>query len=165
MLGLQPPSCWVISPEKPCHVRYLESFPPTFPFKLNDAPIAVFQIGVAYAMGIVIALTVSTPLGLGLFLLSVVLLMDLIIDLYIDVWWTFEPCGDDCFCGLQEVPTVEGAKVCPIHEFGKCIPVDPSLWCRYIVAQILGGYVACLLIYVQYQHLISVSTLSLLETL
>lgn len=80
-----------------------------------------------------------------------------IIDLCFDFWWTFEPSCDDIVCPLQEVPTFEGREVRGVTF--TCVQSIDILSRRYIIAQILGGYIACLLIYVQYHHLITVTHL------
>ncbi|KAI0785555.1 aquaporin-like protein [Abortiporus biennis] len=74
---------------------------------------SIFQIGVAYSLGIVLALVICSSTSGG----------------------HFNPAVTLAFVLFKKFPPLKAL--------------------RYIVAQILGGYVACLLIYVQYQHLIT----------
>ncbi|KAJ3487678.1 hypothetical protein NLI96_g3375 [Meripilus lineatus] len=74
---------------------------------------SIFQIGVAYAMGIVLALTICAPTSGG----------------------HLNPAVTISFVLFRKFPPLKAV--------------------RYIIAQILGGYIACLLIYVQYHHLIT----------
>ncbi|KAG7440596.1 aquaporin-like protein [Guyanagaster necrorhizus] len=73
---------------------------------------SIFQIGVAYASGIVFAICFCSGTSGG----------------------HFNPSVTIACCLFKDFPKMKGL--------------------RYIVAQILGGYVACLLIYVQYKHLL-----------
>ena len=60
-----------------------------------------------------------------------------------------------CHDRVQGIPS---SKRIEVSRHVKCLPnVDMTRTPRYIVAQIFGGYVACLLVYAQYKDLITVS--------
>ncbi|THH27705.1 hypothetical protein EUX98_g6482 [Antrodiella citrinella] len=74
---------------------------------------SIFQIGLAYAMGIVLAIVLCAGTSGG----------------------HFNPAVTIAFVITKKFPPLKAL--------------------RYIIAQILGGYIACLVVYVQYEHLIS----------
>ncbi|KAI0356340.1 aquaporin-like protein [Trametes cingulata] len=82
---------------------------------------SLFQIGTAYALGILFALVVCAPTSGG----------------------HFNPAVTIAFTILKRCP--------------------PKKALRYIIAQILGSYVACLLIYVQWRDLIMVRATEILQ--
>ncbi|KAF5333056.1 hypothetical protein D9758_017861 [Tetrapyrgos nigripes] len=80
---------------------------------------SVFQVGMAYAGGIVAALCIALPVSGG----------------------HINPAVTIAFCVMKGFPPVKAI--------------------RYIIAQILGGYIACLLIYVQYRDFIKLAEAAL----
>lgn len=86
---------------------------------LGESLSSILQIGMAYSIGIVLALVICSSTSGG----------------------HFNPAVTISFVLFKKFPPLKAV--------------------RYIAAQILGGYVACLLIYVQYHHLISLAEATL----
>lgn len=87
-----------------------------------------------------------------------------------DEWWTSASCDYDRDDALQGVPAAKGCQVSidlsplpPSHMKALMFIADHSRH-RYIIAQILGAYVACLIIYLQWKHIIVVLCISPLRS-
>jgi hypothetical protein len=73
-----------------------------------------------------------------------------------DVGRTLQPRRHARACALPRLPGKEGATV--RRALVRWLRADARDPCRYVAAQILGGYVSCLLVYVQWHELIKVRT-------
>jgi glycerol uptake facilitator-like aquaporin len=93
---------------------------------LTEAFAALFQIGFAYACGILFAVTICSATSGG----------------------HFNPCITIVQMLFKGFPPLKGARsVLPLF-----LAQYSRVSARYIVSQIFGGYIACLLIYLQYRH-------------
>lgn len=76
------------------------------------------------------------------------------------IWRSFQSCSHFDPGIIQRFPPLQS---CQVHSslVGHLEPSSNQRSFRYIIAQILGGYIACLLIYVQWHDLIKESELVL----